>query len=139
MVSLRLADLPPALRRQAEAKLGEIPEEGKSNKYNAQKITVDGITFDSKREADYYCELKILKMAKQVKFFELQPVFVFQATFINNGKRHWAIKYKADFKVTYADGRVEIVDTKGYETKEFKLKRKMFEERYPDLTLTNVK
>ena len=33
----------------------------KLNKYNAQKTTVCGRTFDSKREAEYYLELLDLK------------------------------------------------------------------------------
>lgn len=34
------------------------------NKYNAHKITIDGIKFDSKKEANRYCELKILEKAQ---------------------------------------------------------------------------
>jgi len=50
-----------------------------------------------------------------------------------------AITYSADFRVTYADGHVEIIDVKGYETPEFKRTRKMFEYKYPELTLKIVK
>lgn len=33
----------------------------KTNKYNNQKTIVDEIEFDSKKEAEYYCMLKILR------------------------------------------------------------------------------
>ena len=32
-------------------------------KYHNRKVVIDGITFDSQREGDYYCELKMLRMA----------------------------------------------------------------------------
>ena len=35
--------------------------------------------------------------------------------------------YKPDFFVRYADGRKELVEVKGYWTREAKLKRKLFE------------
>lgn len=111
----------------------------KKSKYSNKKSVVDGITFDSKKEAEYYCSLKLLKRAGIVKEIELQPKFILQEKFKKNGKTHRAITYIADFKVTYADGKVEIVDVKGMETDVFKLKKKMFEYQYPDLSLKVVK
>ncbi len=141
MVSLRLKDLPPALRRQAEAKLKDLPKETKRNKYNARKTIVDGITFASRLEADYYCDLKLLKMAGEVETIELQPEFLLKESFTKKGKKHRAIRYIADFKVMYADGRVEIVDvkpSKTYKTQVYRLKKKLFEARYPELTIKEV-
>lgn len=40
------------------------------NKYNNRKVTVDGITFDSAKESEYYSKLKILKKAGVIKDFE---------------------------------------------------------------------
>jgi len=48
------------------------------------------------------------------------------------------ITYKADFKVTYADGHVEIIDVKGMMTKDFTIKQKLFEYKYPELRLLLV-
>ena len=48
------------------------------------------------------------------------------------------ITYRADFRVTYVDGHQEIEDVKGMETEIFKIKRKMFEYKYPNLTLKVV-
>jgi dsDNA-binding SOS-regulon protein len=49
----------------------------RKNKYNAKKTVVDGITFHSKKEADRYCELRLLQKAGQISHLELQPVFNF--------------------------------------------------------------
>lgn len=66
---------------------------------------------------------------------QLQPSFLLQEKFRKNGKLYREITYKADFKVTYADGHVEIIDVKGMVTKDFAIKRKVFEYKYPELRL----
>lgn len=108
--------------------------QSKKSKYHATKVIVDGIRFDSNKEAKYYSELLLQKKAGIIREIELQPEFVLQEGYRNKqGKKVREIKYRADFKVTYADGRVEIVDTKGYRTKEYLLKKKMLLFRYPEL------
>lgn len=98
----------------------------KRHKYNAKRTEVDGIWFDSKSEAEYYCGLKLLKKAGEVKEIELQPTF----ELIPAEKGKQAIKYKADFRVTYADGRQEVIDVKGYKTDVYKLKKRLVEHKY---------
>lgn len=105
------------------------------SKYNNKKTEVDGIVFDSKKEANKYQELKLLKMAGEIKDFDLQPVFVLQEKFEKNGKKFREIKYIADFKVIENDGTVRIIDTKGFRTKDFELKLKMFEYKYLEYQL----
>ncbi|MBF2485200.1 DUF1064 domain-containing protein [Listeria welshimeri] len=100
------------------------------SKYNAKKVVIDNITFDSKAEAAYYQQLKLLKMTGEVVSFDLQPEFVLQESFRKNGKLYRAIKYKADFLVLYKDGHEELIDVKGMLTKEFRIKQKLFELRY---------
>lgn len=115
----------------------KLPEQVR--KYHNKKPTIDGITFDSQKEANYYCQLKILKQAGEIKDFELQPEFVLQEGFRDkNGNWHRPIKYRADFKVIYPDGVVEIVDTKGYKTQVYRLKKKMLLARYPDISFREV-
>ena len=106
------------------------------SKFHSQKTIIDNTTFDSKKEADKYCELKLLKRAGEVKEFVLQPVFELQPKFTVAGKTLRAIKYVADFRVTWADGSVEVIDTKGYKTKEYCIKKKLFLFRYPDVKFT---
>lgn len=109
------------------------------NKYKNKKIEIDGHIFDSKKEADYYIKLCGLKQAGEIKDFELQPKFELQPSFINNkGEKIKAITYIADFKIYHNDGSIEIVDVKGFKTKEFKIKKKIFEYRYKDYVLTLV-
>ena len=48
----------------------------KKSKYRANKTSIDGHTFDSKKEADYYCELKLKLHAKEINGFCLQPTFI---------------------------------------------------------------
>lgn len=103
------------------------------NKYRARKTTVDGITFDSKGEARRYAELKLMERAGVIANLELQPAYVLQEAFRcpwNGAQR--AIKYVADFR--YAEGGKTIVeDFKGKETEVYRIKRKMFLKRYPEI------
>ena len=104
-------------------------------KYHNTKVTINGHTFDSKLEAWYY-----VKLTKDhtVEKIELHPKYELLATFKKNGKTFQKITYIADFLVTYKDGRMEIVDCKGIETEVFRIKRKLFEAKYPDLTIRCV-
>lgn len=105
------------------------------SKYNAKRVTVDGIVFDSKVEAEYYELLKIERGTGGIKDFDIQPVFELQPKYKHNGKTIQPIKYIADFTVYNADGTVDIVDIKGMETPVFKLKAKMFRYQNPDKNL----
>jgi hypothetical protein len=100
------------------------------SKYSNRKTIVDSIQFDSVAESKYYLQLKWLKQAKQIKDFKLQPRFLLQESFKKNGKSFRKIEYIADFQIHHLDGSVEVVDVKGVETAEFKIKRKLFERLY---------
>lgn len=108
------------------------------SKYHSRKTVVDGITFDSKAEAERYSDLKLLERAGFISSLVLQPEFELQPKFHKNGKTYRSITYRADFSYT-EQGKTIIEDVKGMETKEFKLKRKLFEYRYPDLTIREIK
>ncbi|EIJ79146.1 hypothetical protein PB1_16354 [Bacillus methanolicus PB1] len=99
-------------------------------KYGSKKVTIDGHTFDSKAEAKYYEQLKWLKQAKQIKDFKLQPRYILQEAFKKNGKHFRKIEYVADFEIHNLDGSIEVIDVKGYETRDFSIKRKLFEKKY---------
>lgn len=109
------------------------------SKYHSKKAVVDGITFDSKKEANRYCELKILEHYGKIKDLQLQHQFVLQPPFKKNGKTIRAITYKADFVYFDVERCKHIVeDVKGYKTDVYQLKKKMFEYNFPDLTLTEI-
>ncbi len=101
------------------------------SKYNAQKIWVDGILFDSKAEADYYCQLKLLLRAGEITGFCRQARFLITEGV--NGER--GTEYVTDFIIFYPNGNYQIVDVKGKETDVFKIKEKAFREKYPKLKI----
>lgn len=105
---------------------------GKStmSKYKNKKVVVDNILFDSKKEANYYTKLKILKDAGKILDLELQKKFVLQPTFKLNGKTYRAITYIADFVYKDQEGQTHVVDTKGYRTQVYKIKRKLFMKKF---------
>lgn len=92
----------------------------KKNKYNAEKTTVDSITFDSKLEAKRYEELKLLQKCNKIKYFHRQVPFDLPG----------GIMYKADFQIFWSDGTVTYEDSKGVKTKEFIMKKKQVEAIY---------
>lgn len=108
------------------------------SKYKSRKTKVDNILFDSLAEASYYKRLKILQKAGIVKTFELQPTYILQDAYKRGKRKVQPITYKADFLVTYADGRQEIIDVKGMKTPVYRMKKKMLEYRYPDLEIVEV-
>ena len=109
------------------------------NKYGNRKVTVDGYVFDSALEAKRYRQLVLLERAGEIKDLKLQVPFELQEAFRKNGKYYRAITYKADF--VYYNNRLKhtvVEDTKGMKTEVFKMKQKMFERKYPDLTIKIV-
>ena len=110
----------------------------KQSKYKNKKVVVDGITFDSKMESDYYLYLKQLEKLGIVSEFLMQKSYTLLEGYDKEGKKIRPIIYKSDFEVHFADGHIEVVDVKGFLTADFKLKKKMFEYRFP-FTLKLVK
>lgn len=106
------------------------------SKYNAKKITIDGIRFDSKNEAKYYEYLKLMKSQGKIDNFELQPKYELQPKFKKYGKTIRAINYIADFLIYHLDGTEEVIDVKGMATPVALQKRKEFDYKYPNLKLT---
>jgi hypothetical protein len=107
-------------------------------KYNASKTVIDGIQFDSKAEGEYYIHLKEKQLRGEIRAFNLQPKFMLQEGFKKGDKQIRPIYYIADFEILHNDESIEIVDVKGFETADFKIKKKLFEKKYP-YTLTLVK
>ena len=102
------------------------------NKYNAKKVEIDGIVFDSRAEGRFYEHLLDLMHDGIVESFEMQKPYTLLDKFPHpkTGKTIRAIKYVPDFEVIYTDGRVEVVDVKGMQTDVFRMKCKLFMFRY---------
>lgn len=100
-------------------------------KYRAKKAIVDGITFDSKKEAGRYQELKLLERAGAIKDLSLQPNFLLQDKFQYKEKTERKIEYIADFQYyVVKDKKWVIEDVKGFKTDVYKLKKKLFLKKY---------
>ena len=102
------------------------------NKYGAKKVEIDGHIFDSRLEGRYYEHLIYLMNDGVVESFEMKKSYTLLDKFPHpkTGKTVRAIKYTPDFEVKYADGHVEVVDTKGMKTRDFIMRCKMFMFRY---------
>lgn len=111
----------------------------KPSKMKNVLTVVDGITFSSKAEARRYVELKTLMAAGDVHVFVRQPRFLLQGGFEKNGEWINKLEYVADFLVVYADGRTVIEDVKGFITKVYAMKKKLFESKYPNLKIVEVR
>ena len=102
------------------------------NKYRAVKTEVDGIVFDSKREAARYMELMLLERAGEISHLELQPVY----ECVVNGKK--ICTYRADFRYFTKLGNI-VEDVKGVKTPIYRLKKKLVEALYAGVTILEVK
>lgn len=114
------------------------------NKLGNKKTVIDGIIFDSMREAKRYGELKLLLRAGAISDLELQKVYELIPAYYEEvetgevykiGKKkgqkktkqrtvEQAVTYAADF-VYKKDGETIVEDTKGFRTKDYIIKRKL--------------
>ena len=100
------------------------------SKFNNQKVIVDGITFDSKHEAEIYSQLKALQRCNMISNLQLQVPFILLEKYRINNRTVREIKYIADFTFINSEGQLEVWDAKGVRTDVYKLKKKIFEYRY---------
>jgi hypothetical protein len=142
--SIKLGDIAPAYRDQVKQQIGadafaRLSKDTRRHKFNvspAEERTVDGIVFDSKVEARIFCALR---QQLDTKAIQLQPQFMLQERFRDStGKMTRAIIYCADFLIGPLRSEIDaplhpghvVVDVKGFVTKEFAIKKKMFQARY---------
>lgn len=150
-----MADLPEKLRNQAA---GKIVNQQKPGKYHNIPTEVNGIKFDSRKEANRYKVLLAAQEAGQIHDLRLQHDFTLQEAYTTpSGERIRAIRYKADFtyrlsaggyslpfsvapatmaewfKATHQDGSnrlvIEDVKSHGTKTKEYELKKKLMADK----------
>lgn len=114
------------------------------SKYKNIKTEINGIAFDSRREANRYTVLAMMEKAgiisnlrRQVRFELLPTQYETYERYSKNGKRladgkkvvERSVSYIADF--VYDDrGKTVVEDVKGIQTKEYILKRKLMLEKY---------
>lgn len=107
------------------------------SKYRATKVTVDGIKFDSKKEAIRYQQLRLLERAGKIKDLVLQPRFELQASYKLKGKTIRKIEYIADFSYyDLTEGITIVEDVKSEFTRKdkvYNLKKKLLLYKYKDI------
>lgn len=106
------------------------------NKYRNKKVVRNGITYDSKKEADRHAVLRLLERAGKIRDLQRQVKFVLIPAMYEPdtvGKRGGIKKgklierecsYIADF-VYEENGKKVVEDTKGFRTADYKIKRKL--------------
>lgn len=142
-----LARLGPRAQKQVLEKLG-AQQRQRESKYHNQKDSRGEIKFDSKKEARRYDELMVLLRAGKIRNLRLQAQFTLQESYITEtGERVRAIRYVADFayekavllgeagtndpiRKEYWVPVVEDVKSSATKTEKYKIKAKLFRERY---------
>lgn len=100
-------------------------------KYRNKKITIDGVTFDSQREAARWQQLCLMEKAGRITDLQRQVKYVLlPAQKDRSGKViEKQLTYVADF-VYKQNGQTVVEDSKGYRTEVYRIKRKLMLWRY---------
>lgn len=111
-----------------------------ANKYGAKSVTIDGHVFPSKRESEYYLVYKDMLEHGEIVKLELQPKFIIIPAYTNHaGKKVRPCHYTADFLLHFPDARKMVVEVKGFRTRDYMLRRKLFEWQYREYEFKEVK
>ena len=106
----------------------------KGPKYNNQKSkSLDGHTFDSKKELNRYNELRLMLAKGIITDLVLQPSFSFTyegRPIKRMDKGSKCLRYIADFSYKNLKGELVVEDVKGFKTKDFLIKQALFETIY---------
>lgn len=111
--------------RMTAADLQSLRTQGKGQKYGAQRMTVDGITFDSKKEARRYQELRLMERAGQIADLQRQVVIELEGRagplLTRTGRQ---MRITVDF--AYVDRKTGLTvfeDAKGLPTRDYEVRR----------------
>ena len=110
-------------------------------KYGNEKTVYNGITFDSKLEAERYEQLLLLEKAGVIHHLKLQVEFQINQGWKNpdTGEKIKSNFYVADFQyVDDNEGRIIVEDTKGMETADFRLKWNLVRSQYPYIVFRKI-
>jgi hypothetical protein len=111
-----------------------------ANKYGAKSVTIDGHVFPSKRESQYYLLYRDMLKRGEIVKLELQPKFIIIPAYTNHaGKKVRPCHYTADFLLHFPDARKMVVEVKGFRTRDYMLRRKLFEWQYSEYEFAEVK
>ncbi len=108
-----------AASSERASRAASVQPHAKKSKYGNKRVQIDGIWFDSILEGHRYGQLKLLKLAGEITDFKMQVTYRLEVNGVH------ICDYRADFVVTYPDGRIEVEDTKGVETAKFIIQKKL--------------
>lgn len=130
-MSISIADLGPEAQKQALQQLAG-KRSAERTKYGAVRTEVNGVSFDSKKEARRYGELMLLLKAGKIHELKLQPQFTLQEAYTTpEGNRVRAIRYQADFSYNTGAGLVvEDVKSRATKTRVYGIKKKLMREKF---------
>ena len=101
----------------------------KTGKVNHERVTIGGITFDSKAEADRYTILRVMEKTGKITGLECHPRWeIIPKQQIEGHRNFQAAHYTADFKYYDQDGQLVVEDVKSTYTREaedYKIRRKL--------------
>ena len=116
------------------------------NKYGNKKIVTDDGEFDSRKEYQRWCELKLLQRAGEITYLKRQKKFLLipaqyeaierisekTGKKLKDGRRclEQECSYVADFVYCLANGELVVEDAKGFRTEGYIIKRKLMMEKY---------
>jgi len=122
-------------RKIGAIRADELP--ARPNKYHAQRTTVDGMVFDSRKEARRYQELALLEHLNKIHELERQPVFPLHVMELYRSGSGFPIrittvgKFRADFRYCdLATGEIVVEDVKGgtaTKTEAYRLRKRLAE------------
>lgn len=119
----------------------QLQQKGKS-KYKAKKTEVDGIKFDSQKEANRYLELKLLEKQGLIKNIKVQVPYLLLDTIKYKGKTYPKTKYYADFQyIENKTNKVIVEDVKSEITRKdkvYRLKIKLLLSKYKDIDFREI-
>lgn len=96
------------------------------SKYHSRKVTVNGIEFDSHREARRYQELQLLLRAGEISQLQMQKKYtLIPSQKKPSGGTERAVTYTADFVYKDNTGREIVEDSKGMKTQQYIIRRKL--------------
>lgn len=103
----------------------------KKSKYHNTKVEYNGIKFDSIKEMKTYQLLEYRQKIGEIKELKLQVPYELIPKYKMNDKTIRKTQYIADFTyISTKDNKLHVVDTKGFKTDVYRLKKKMFEYKY---------
>ena len=111
----------------------------RKNKLNNQRHTCrQGHIHQSKLEAGHCDKIELMLKAGEFAKVETQVSFPLYAKtdFYGGGGSEKVCAHIVDKLVTYKDGRQEVIETKGFSTDLWALKKKIFEANYPNIKYT---